>query len=50
MANTATGGFSDDLGKWLALAAAAAAVGLLPKGWQKALGTASFLIWLFRTL
>jgi len=50
MAKTAVGGFPDDLGKWLALAAAAASVGLLPKGWQKALGTASALAWFLKLL
>ena len=48
MATTVTGGFPDDLEKWLALAAAAASVGLLPKGWQKALGATSALIWFLK--
>jgi hypothetical protein len=50
MATTVTGGFPDDLEKWLALAAAAASVGLLPKGWQKALGATSALIWFLKLL
>jgi len=50
MARTATVGSSDDLAKWLALAAAAASVGLLPKGWQKALGAGSALICFLKLL
>jgi hypothetical protein len=43
-----TSGFSDDWQKWLALAAAAAAVGILPKKWQKVLAAASTMVWLLR--
>jgi len=50
MSNTATAGSPADWDKWLALAAAAASVGLLPKGWQKALGAASALIWFLKLL
>ena len=50
MATTNTAGFPDDLDKWLALTAAAAAVGLLPKGWQKALGAASALAWFLKRM
>lgn len=39
-----------DLRKWLALAAAAASLGLLPRGWQKALGVASALVLLYGAL
>jgi hypothetical protein len=48
MSKSATAGFPGDWDKWLALAAAAAAVGLLPRGWQKALGAASGLIWFLK--
>jgi hypothetical protein len=38
-------GSSDDWQKWLALATALAALGILPKPWQKTLGTVSSLLW-----
>ncbi len=50
MARNVNTGFPDEWGRWLALAAAAASVGLLPKGWQKTLGAASALLWLLRCL
>lgn len=50
MAHTTTAGLPDDLGKWLALAAAAASLGILPKGWQKTLGVASALVWFLKQL
>jgi hypothetical protein len=50
MARTASAGLPKDLGKWLALAAAAASLGILPKGWQKSLGTASALVWFIKQL
>jgi hypothetical protein len=50
MARTSTAGLPDDLGKWLALAAAAASLGILPKGWQKTLGAASAVVWLLKQL
>ncbi|GAA1625283.1 hypothetical protein GCM10009679_32920 [Saccharothrix algeriensis] len=40
MSGTSSGAFSGDLGKWLALAGALAALGLLPKAWQKAISAA----------
>jgi hypothetical protein len=47
MANTMTGGFPDDLGKWLAVAGLLVSLGVLPKTWQKGLGTAAALYWLY---
>ena len=44
------GGFPGNWDKWLALAAAAASLGLLPRRWQKALGVASALAWLLYAL
>jgi hypothetical protein len=42
-------GAPDDLGKWLAVAAALAGAGLLPRTWQKALSaTAALLVLLKR--
>jgi NADH:ubiquinone oxidoreductase subunit len=35
---------------WLALATAAASLGLLPRGWQKALGVVSALTWLYNAV
>ncbi|UOZ07906.1 hypothetical protein [Amycolatopsis sp. WQ 127309] len=43
-------GSSGDLRKWLALATAAASLGLLPRGWQKALGVASAVMLLYGAL
>lgn len=40
----------DDAQAWLALAAALASLGLLPKGWQKTIGTLSSLLWLLARL
>lgn len=40
MPRTSSGAFPGDLGKWLALASALAALGFLPKGWQKAISAA----------
>jgi hypothetical protein len=49
MARMATGGFSgDDFGKLLALASALIALGILPKGWQKAVSAATALYVLSR--
>jgi hypothetical protein len=45
MARKTSIGSSDDWQKWLALAAALAALGILPKPWQKTLGTVSALLW-----
>lgn len=50
MARTMSAALPADLGKWLALAAAAASLGILPKGWQKTLGVASALVWLLKQL
>jgi hypothetical protein len=50
MARSTAAGLPDDLGKWLALAAAAASLGILPKGWQETLGAASALVWLLKQL
>jgi hypothetical protein len=33
-----------EAGKWLAVAATASSVGVLPKGWQKAIAAASALL------
>jgi hypothetical protein len=40
-----TMGSSGDWQKWIALASALAALGILPKPWQKTLGTISALLW-----
>lgn len=40
----------DDWQRWLTLAAAAAALGLLPRAWQKTLGTAAAALWLLKRL
>ena len=37
MPRTSVAGVPGDMGKWLALAAALAGLGILPRGWQKAL-------------
>jgi len=50
MTRTATAGFPDEWGKWLALAAAAASLGILPKGWQRTLGVAGAIVWLLKNL
>jgi hypothetical protein len=51
MARTATAGFpGDDFGKLLALAATLVALGVLPKGWQKALSAATALYTLYKLL
>ena len=48
MAKVTTAGFSgDDFGKLLVLASALVALGLLPKGWQKALSGATALYILY---
>ena len=44
----AVSGSPDDWGKWLALAGAAAAVGILPKHWQKGLALAGVALWLWK--
>ncbi len=43
-------GTPDDWRKWLALAAAAASLGLRPRCWQKALGVASAVVLLYGAL
>ena len=35
-------------GKWLAIAGVLVSLGVLPKTWQKAIGTAAALYWLFK--
>lgn len=51
MARASAGGFSgDDFGKLLAIAGALIAVGILPKGWQKAVSAASALLLISRLL
>ena len=50
-ARTASAGFpSDDFGKLLALAGALVSLGLLPKGWQKAISAATALYVISRLL
>ena len=39
---------SGDLGKWLAVAAAFAGVGVLPRGWQKTLSGAAAVLMLLK--
>ncbi|MCL6550189.1 MAG: hypothetical protein K6T37_04120 [Acidothermus cellulolyticus] len=49
MAKSAAPGVPEEWGNWLALGAALARVGLLPKGWQKTLaGAAAFVWWMSR--
>lgn len=48
MAKTSTGGLLDDLGKWLAVATALVSLGVLPKTWQKGLGAAGALLFLYQ--
>lgn len=50
MTRTTSIGSSDDWQKWLMLAAALAALGILPKPWQKTLGTVSALLWFVNCL
>jgi hypothetical protein len=50
MAKTATGGFADDMDKWLAVAGLLISLGVLPKNWQKGVGAAAALVWLYRRL
>jgi hypothetical protein len=50
MSRNSTAALPPDLGKWLALAAAAVAVGILPKNWQKGIATASALALLLKSL
>lgn len=50
MAKTATGGFPDDMGKWLAVASLLVSLGVLPKNWQKGVGAAAALVWLLGQL
>jgi len=49
MPKTSTGA-PDDMGKWLALAGALASVGILPKGWQKAIGVAGAVLVIIKML
>lgn len=48
MPRTSATGFPDDIGKWLALASALAGLGILPKGWQKALSAAAAAIMIIK--
>ncbi len=41
---TSVAGVPGDMAKWLALASALAGLGILPKGWQKALSAAGAAI------
>lgn len=51
MARTATAGFAgDDFGKLLALGGALISLGVLPKGWQKAISAATALYTLYKLL
>jgi hypothetical protein len=45
VARTTSIGSPEEWQKWLALAAALAALGILPKAWQKTLGTVSAALW-----
>jgi hypothetical protein len=44
MSKPASSALPDDLGKWLTLLAALAAVGILPRGWQRNLAAASAIL------
>jgi hypothetical protein len=50
MTRTTSIGSADDWQKWLALAGALAALGILPKPWQKTIGAASALLWFVNRL
>jgi hypothetical protein len=51
VARTAVGSFpGDDFGKLLGLASALVALGLLPKGWQRALSGATALYMLYKLM
>jgi len=51
VARTAVAGFpGDDFGKLLGLASALVALGILPRGWQKALSGATALYMLYKLL
>jgi hypothetical protein len=50
MARRSTAWVSQDINKWLALGSALASVGILPKGWQKALAAASATVVLIKML
>jgi hypothetical protein len=51
MAKTATASFpGDDFGRLLTLGGALVTLGVLPKGWQKALGAATALYMLYKLL
>lgn len=50
MAKRAAGEFVDDMGKWLAVAGLLISLGVLPKNWQKGVGAAAALVWLYRQL
>ena len=45
MAKSTAVGFPEEWGSWLALGAALAGVGLLPRGWQKSLAVAAAAVW-----
>jgi len=44
MPKASVAGLPADLGRWLALASALAGLGILPKGWQKALSATGAVI------
>ena len=48
MPKTNVAGMPDDFGRWVALAAALAGVGILPKGWQKMLSAAAVVIMILK--
>ena len=48
MSKATAGGLPDDLGKLLAIAGVLVSLGVLPKTWQKGIGTAAALYWLYK--
>ena len=47
MAQVGAGSAFGDPRKWLALAGLLVSLGVLPKTWQKSIGTAAALLWLY---
>ncbi|GAB1512582.1 hypothetical protein [Actinophytocola sp. KF-1] len=49
MARAGAGDAFGDPRKWLAIANLLVSLGVLPKTWQKGIGTAAVLLWLYHT-
>jgi len=48
MAQAGAGNPFGDPRKWLAIAGLLVSLGVLPKTWQKSIGTATVLLWLYQ--